>query len=95
MTPMLFQLSIASMNSLFSYWKIPCDPSVPMEITQKSLRVLWQKPSVVSSSYTEKCYSSPPIFFSFICTVGLTSLNLAFILAFCSSAFWDQRGGGF
>jgi hypothetical protein len=91
----LFQLSIASTNSLFSYWQIPYDPSVPLEITQKSLRVLWQKPSVVSSSYTEKCYSGPPIFFSFIYTVGLTSLNLAFILTFLSLAFRDHRGGEF
>jgi hypothetical protein len=49
--------------------------------------ILWQKPSFVSSSYTVKCNSSPPILFKFICTVELTSLNLAFISPFRTSAF--------
>jgi hypothetical protein len=54
--------------------------------------ILWKKPSFVSSSYIVKCNSSPPILFKFICTVELTSLNLAFILPFCTSAFQDPRG---
>jgi hypothetical protein len=54
--------------------------------------ILWQKPSFVSSSYTVRCNSSPPIFSKFICTIELTSLNLAFISPFRISAFWDPRG---
>jgi hypothetical protein len=52
---LLWQLD-PSVNCLYKqssfHWKIPRDSSAPLAITQKSLRVLWQKPSVVSSSYT-------------------------------------------
>jgi hypothetical protein len=52
---LLWQLD-PSVNCLYEqssfHWQIPRDSSAPLAITQKSLRVLWQKPSVVSSSYT-------------------------------------------
>jgi hypothetical protein len=69
-----------------SLLKIPRDSSPPLSITPKCLRVLWQKPSVVSGSYTVSCYSSPPILFKFTCTIGLAPWDLAFISAFQHSA---------
>jgi hypothetical protein len=66
--------------------RIPRDSSPPLSIIPKCLRVLWQKRSVVSGSYTVSCYSSPPILFKFTCTIGLIPRDLAFISAFQLSA---------
>jgi hypothetical protein len=65
-----------------SLLNIPRDSSPPLSVILKCLRVLWQKPSVVSGSYTVSCYNSPPILFKFTYTVGLIPWDLSFILAF-------------
>ena len=69
-----------------SLLKIPRDSSPPLSIIPKCLRVLWQKPSVVSGSYTVSCYISPPILFKFTCTVGFTPWDLSFIFSFRHSS---------
>ena len=67
---------------------MPWDSSPPLSITLKCLRVLWQKPSVVSGSYTVMWNSSPLIWFNFICTVGWLSLVLH---SFRHSTLWHFR----
>jgi hypothetical protein len=51
---------------VFLHWTKLGDSSSPLAITQRSLRILWQTPSMVSGSFTVSCISSPPISFSFI-----------------------------
>jgi hypothetical protein len=75
---MLIHLSIP-LRIVFIHWKKLGDSSSPLAITQKSLRILWQRPSMVSSSYTVRSNISPPIMLKFTCTVGLAPCDLAFI----------------
>jgi hypothetical protein len=58
-----------------SLLKIPRDSSSPLSITPKCLRVLWQKPSVVSGSYTVTCNSSPSIMLRSTCIIGFTLMG--------------------
>ena len=58
---MLIHLSIP-LRIIFLHWAKLRDSSSPLVITLKCLRVLWQKPSVVSGSYIVSSYNSPPIF---------------------------------
>ena len=64
---------------VFIHWKKLGDSSSPLAITHKSLRIFWQKPSMVSRSYTVKSNISPSIILKFTCTVGLAPWDLAFI----------------
>jgi hypothetical protein len=80
-TSMLIHLSIP-LRVVFLYWMKLGDSSAPLAITQKSLRIFWQKPSMVSSSYTVKRNISPPIILRFTCTIGLAPWDLALISSF-------------
>ena len=65
-----------SVNSLYEqsscHWKIPRDSSSSLAITLKYLWFLWQKPSVVSSSYTVNLLILIPLApFTFRFTCGL------------------------
>jgi hypothetical protein len=67
-----------------SHWKI-------FPETLQSL--LWQKPSMVSSSYTMRSKISPPIMLKFTCTVGLTLKGIVVIYPFRTFAiqrFFDE-----
>jgi len=88
-TSMLIHLSIP-LKIILLHWKKLRDSSSPLAITQRSLWILWQRPSMVSSSYTVMCYSSPSILFKFTCTVGLIPRDLAFISAFWLSTVWNS-----
>jgi hypothetical protein len=80
-TSILIHLSIP-LRIIFLHWTKLGDSSSPLAITQRSLRILWQRPSMVSSSYTMRSNISPLIMLKFTCTVGLAPCNLAFISAF-------------
>jgi hypothetical protein len=58
------------------------DSSSPLVITQRSLRILWQTPSMVSSSFTVSFISSPLIVLMFTSIVGLTLMGSCVIYPF-------------
>ena len=51
-------------------------------------KLLWQKPSMVSSSYTVRSNINPPIMLKFTCTVGLTLKDIFVIYVFHIIAIW-------
>ena len=81
---MLIHLSIP-LRIIFLHSTKLVDSSSPLAITQRSLRILWQRLSMVYRSYTARSNISPLIVLKFTCTVGLAPCDLAFI-----SAFWNS-----